>query len=103
MGSGWTSLMHAAYSGHLSVVRSLLEGGAKIEASSTDGRTAMVSAAFNGHLEIVNCLLEHGASISEARGRERATPCSWRPSMGTWRSCAACSRPTQCRRHGRQR
>ena len=43
---GWTPLNSASLSGHVDVVKLLLEKGADVTAARTDGRTPLNSASF---------------------------------------------------------
>src|SRR5262249_59968737 len=54
-------LLLAAYTGHLSVVRLLVEHSANVHATNPQGGTALRSAADAGHIEIVRYLLGLGA------------------------------------------
>ena len=55
----------AASRGDLEEVKSLLAGGAKINAQQPrGGATALSNAAMRGHLEIVSYLLEEGANVN---------------------------------------
>ncbi|KAK0656504.1 ankyrin repeat-containing domain protein [Cercophora newfieldiana] len=62
--NGCTSLMLAAYKGHESVVRRLLDGGADINMCG-DGLhpTPLLAAIRGGRLEVVRILLERGADV----------------------------------------
>lgn len=60
---GLTALNHAAYLGHLAIVRELVEHGANVNVSSNAGRlTPLMNAAYRGHAEVVRYLLDHGAN-----------------------------------------
>jgi ankyrin repeat protein len=61
---GDTPLMAASAKGHLDVVRTLLAGGAQVNARSANGGTALLDAARPGHLTIVNVLLTAGADVN---------------------------------------
>ena len=56
--------MHvAAVNGRLSCLRLLLQHGADVELTKTDGQSALHrAAADDGHLDCVLVLLEHGAN-----------------------------------------
>ena len=60
--NGSTPLNQAALWGQLTLIQSLLEGGARVEETNSDGNTALHVAAFMCHQEVVELLLEHGAA-----------------------------------------
>lgn len=60
-----TPLMWAAFKGHASIVRVLLEGGADLEADKK-GETALMLAAEAGAIECVDLLLDAGARADRA-------------------------------------
>ena len=53
----------AILSGHLKVVKLLIEEGANIKTRSCDGWTALHSISHRGHLEMAKLLIEEGANI----------------------------------------
>jgi len=57
-----TPLILAIRIGDLGVVKRLLECGASIEQSNTQGRTPLYEAVASEHLEMTRLLLDHGAS-----------------------------------------
>lgn len=60
-----TSLMVAAYKGHLNVVDLLIRNGADLECSTPEnGFTALFYAAFYAHKNVVEKLLKNGANIN---------------------------------------
>jgi ankyrin repeat protein len=63
---GRTALQAAAGGGHRSIVESLFEAGAPIDAKAaeTSGRTALQAATEGGHEEIVQFLIANGANIN---------------------------------------
>ncbi|KAJ3042258.1 hypothetical protein HDV00_007624 [Rhizophlyctis rosea] len=69
-----TSLMKAAYRGHVRIVEKLLKLGADANARDATGYTALTWASLNGHVEVVKVLLQMGrakpdgvrASVSSA-------------------------------------
>ena len=67
---GWTPLMLAAMSGHLDVVRALLDAGADVNARSLDGSSALLEAAVWEHNEIAAVLTDRGGDpdAADARG-----------------------------------
>ncbi len=58
---GWTALHYAATSGHVAVMRLLLEKHAYIDAEAPNGTTPLMMAAHYGTPEAVKLLLEEGA------------------------------------------
>jgi hypothetical protein len=60
---GRTTLHLAASSGHLEVVRFLVEKGAKVDAMDSEMRTALHLAAQNGHSQVVSLLKEKHANL----------------------------------------
>ena len=67
---GWisadTAITDAARRGDAEAVRSLLRGGADVNASEGDGMTALHWAADAGHIEIAHILLYAGANVEAA-------------------------------------
>ena len=63
---GWTPLHLAAFFGHLQLATSLIEGGAEVDARSTNGlnNTPLHAAAAGGYTELVALLLQHGANAN---------------------------------------
>ena len=55
---GWTPLHVACVDGHLTVVRLLIEAGAKLETPDDSGWTAKEHASLRGHMEIARVLAE---------------------------------------------
>jgi ankyrin repeat protein len=55
---GWTPLFYAAFSGHLDIVKLLLNLGADETIYDTDGETALDTAISNEHLDIAKYLLK---------------------------------------------
>jgi hypothetical protein len=58
-----TALIMAAWSGHIDVVRILLDAGANTNLDV--GRTALNRAAESGHIDVVRALLDAGASTDQ--------------------------------------
>ncbi len=61
---GWTPLMYAAYIGHRSVVRLLMDSGGKSELHDRLNRTALMLAASCGNDKVVTTLLEVPVSFN---------------------------------------
>ena len=55
------SLHQAAMAGDVSRIRSLIAGGANLNAKNKDGRTPLMLAAMYGHADVVQALLTSGA------------------------------------------
>lgn len=68
---GMTPLGRAAQTGHLALVRALLEGGALPDENG--GRPPLVCAAESRHEPVVRTLLEAGAQVDATGGEERLT------------------------------
>jgi hypothetical protein len=60
---GETALHLAAKNGHLSVVRTLLDGGAKLGDPDYKQRVALHQAAWSGHEGVVRLLLHKGSEV----------------------------------------
>ena len=54
--------MLASETGHIDVVRLLLENGADVDSHHNGGWTALMPASQNGHLEVVHLLLQNRAA-----------------------------------------
>ena len=61
-GKGATLLLLACKAGHRDVAGKLLDLGADVEASRTDGMTALMLAAEHQHAEVTGLLCDHLAS-----------------------------------------
>ena len=66
---GWTALHYAATSGHLDIMRMLLEKYAYIDASSPNGSTPLMMASMYGTSAAVKLLLESGADPTIKNGQ----------------------------------
>lgn len=53
------------FSGHLEVVKLLIQKGAMIDASEKNRNTALIWSASNGHIDVVKFLIDNGASIEK--------------------------------------
>jgi hypothetical protein len=56
----------AASRGEVETVRSLLAQGARVNATSADGRTALIAAVQEGHIDVVQSLIDAGANLNAA-------------------------------------
>ena len=81
---GVTALMLASDSGHLEIVRCLLErGAANVNAADCNGMTSLMYASQNGHLEIARFLVERGgANVNAAQTDGGYTALMWASQMG---------------------
>jgi ankyrin repeat protein len=71
-GYGGESLLHvAAKSGHVSMVKLLLDKGATINIQDESGNTALHYASANGKKDMVKLLLEKGADASVVNAKEQ--------------------------------
>jgi ankyrin repeat protein len=62
-GRGNTPLMLAARSGHVEVIRALMDGptAVELEIQNKDGQTALTWAVVNGHIKVVRLLMQLGS------------------------------------------
>ena len=63
----------AACSGHLDVVKLLMEQNADVDGRTPTGSTPLRAAVHEGHLDVVRCLVESGADVN-ARTQYKGTP-----------------------------
>ncbi len=73
---GWSPLIYAAFSGHLDIVKTLVERGAIVDQLAPNKATALMFAARNGHIDVVRYLLDKGADPTRVNDQER-TARSW--------------------------
>lgn len=72
--NGSLPLRIASQSGHLPVVKLLIEKGSDVNATDDDGSTALFSAAIRGDAPLALFLLEHGASPAALVSTKKQTP-----------------------------
>ena len=76
---GWTALVSATERGYASVVRTLLNKGADVDAACDcpgfgGGWTALMIAALRGNTGIVQALLDKGANVNAKTASQSRTP-----------------------------
>ena len=62
--NGFTPLILAAYFGHTSIVKYLLEQGANVDQRDKNGWTALIYASYYNYYDIAQILLDHNASVN---------------------------------------
>jgi len=62
--NGFTPLILAAYFGHTSIVKYLLEQGANVDQRDKNGWTALIYASYYNYYDIAQILLDHSASVN---------------------------------------
>jgi ankyrin repeat protein len=83
--TGFTALLFAVRAGSLDAVKALLDAGADVNDTLSDGESALVVAAANAHWEVANLLLDRGANPNRAGAGWNAlhqTVHSRRPNLG---------------------
>jgi ankyrin repeat protein len=83
--SGFTALLFAVRAGSLDSTRALLDAGANVNDTLSDGQSALVVATANAHWELADLLLERGADPNLAAAGWNAlhqTIHSRRPNLG---------------------
>jgi uncharacterized protein len=83
--TGFTALLFAVRAGSLDAVRALLDAGADVNDTLSDGESALVVATANAHWEVASFLLDRGADPNAAGAGWNAlhqTVHSRRPNLG---------------------
>src|SRR5690606_14139978 len=62
-GRQWTALHYAVFAGHEADTHLLIEGGADIDARSTNGSTVLMMAAREGHEQLAQTVVQKGAKL----------------------------------------
>lgn len=62
--AGSEALMRACLIGHTAAVTALLDRGAEVNPSDSNGWTPLMEAAFGGHSDTIRALLERGADVN---------------------------------------
>jgi ankyrin repeat protein len=81
----FTPLLFAVRAGHISAVRALVDAGASVNETVSDGTSALVLAILNAHFELAGFLLEQGADPNaDAQGWTALHQLAWtrRPNFG---------------------
>ena len=74
IGDGRTALHQAAANGNVTMIRTLIAHGAKVNAKNSSGETPLHLAARFGHIDAVRYLIYSGATINEKTIYTKATP-----------------------------
>ncbi|RYP18551.1 hypothetical protein DL765_003836 [Monosporascus sp. GIB2] len=77
-----TLLFQAVQTGHMAIVKLLLENGADPETRKDFSQTPLLLAARNGHEAVVKLLLENGANLETKDDNHGQTPLSWAAEKG---------------------
>ena len=83
--TGFTALLFAVRAGSIDAVRALLDAGADVNDTLSDGESALVVATANAHWEVASFLLDRGADPNAAGAGWNAlhqTVHSRRPNLG---------------------
>ena len=64
--TGFSPLMFAVRAGHIEATRALLDAGAEVDDTVSDGQSALVVAAANANWELATYLLDRGADATAA-------------------------------------
>lgn len=59
----WTCLHHACFGGHANIVKLLLEHGAVVDATTSNGVTPLMKAIQNCKFSCVDLLIKSGANV----------------------------------------
>lgn len=82
IGDGRTALHQAAASGNVSLIRTLINHGALVNAKNSSLETPLHLAARFGHIDAVRYLIASGASIHDKTKHTKATPLMAAAEMG---------------------
>ena len=68
---------HATAIGNAAVLAALLDGGADVESSNSDGQTALMVVARGGNTAAAKLLIERGANVNAREQRKGQTALMW--------------------------
>ena len=71
---GQTPLILASAKGYLSMVKKLIERGARVDASQKDGTNAAYVAAQNGHFDVLKLLIQNHSNLINLKGYKGQLP-----------------------------
>lgn len=73
--NGWTALHYACDRGHIPLIKTLIQSGAKIDHPTSDGDTALSIAAESGRFGVVKWMIQNGANVNSKR--RQMNPTQW--------------------------
>ena len=66
-------LYNACITGHVTVVRGMLDAGTDVNQCSKFEESPLMWASRNGHIDVINVLVSHGANVNYVSGRKKNT------------------------------
>ena len=78
---GFTALMNAAFAGHTSILKALLDAAAAVDAVDAQLRTPLHAAAAKGNVAGISALVAAGAAL-QMEDADRKTPLDWATARG---------------------
>lgn len=64
--NGWSPLLHAVHKNQIATATVLLDAGAEVDRTGSNGMTPLMMAAGYGNRDMVELLLRHGATAAKA-------------------------------------